>query len=148
LEESTLAKTQRDYVLRILDCFRRTAASNRVRCRCGAVHDSDVGVERTRRSEFCWGIVSVLCRKALLNLDATPVAVHVAEATDVHENVEAELLPGTEAAQHLVVASAMAQTGIYYFSPTTLTQIFDNATNLTIRVGTVGVEQRRGELDL
>ncbi len=35
------------------------------------------------------------------------MAVHVAEAADVHEDVEAEAVAGGEAAEKLVVAAAM-----------------------------------------
>jgi len=37
------------------------------------------------------------------------VTVHVAETAGIHEDVEAELLSGAEAAQHFVVLAAMAQ---------------------------------------
>ena len=37
------------------------------------------------------------------------MAVHVAEAADIHENVEAESGPGVEGAERLVVLAAMAQ---------------------------------------
>jgi hypothetical protein len=37
------------------------------------------------------------------------MAVHVAEAADIHENVEAELLSGGELAGQFVVLAAMAQ---------------------------------------
>ena len=44
---------------------------------------------------------------ALQELDAAAMAMHVAEAADVHEDVEAEAVPGAEGAEQLVVASAM-----------------------------------------
>jgi hypothetical protein len=37
------------------------------------------------------------------------MAMHVTKAADIHENVETELLPGAEAAQHFIVLAAMAQ---------------------------------------
>jgi hypothetical protein len=40
-------------------------------------------------------------------LDAAAVAMHVAEAADVHEDVEAEAVAGGEGAQQLVVAAAV-----------------------------------------
>jgi len=51
----------------------------------------------------------MLGSERLLNLNAPTMAVHVAEATDVHEYVEAKLLASAEAAQHFVVTSAMAK---------------------------------------
>jgi hypothetical protein len=42
-------------------------------------------------------------REILHDLDAAAMAVHVAEAADVHENVEAELLARGEGAQQFVV---------------------------------------------
>ena len=47
--------------------------------------------------------------ESLTDLDAAPVPVHIAETTDVHQDIEAELLPGTERAQHFVVTTAMAE---------------------------------------
>jgi len=44
------------------------------------------------------------------------VAVHVAEAADVHENVEAELLARGKRAQQFVVLAAMAQAEIDDFA--------------------------------
>ena len=43
----------------------------------------------------------------LSNLDAAAVPVHVAEAADVHKNVEAKLLTGAERAQHFIVLAAI-----------------------------------------
>ena len=40
-------------------------------------------------------------------LDAAAMAVHVAEAADVHEDVELEALAGGEGAGELVVAAAV-----------------------------------------
>ena len=45
------------------------------------------------------------------------MAVHVAEAARVHEDVEAELLPSAEAAQHFVVLAAMTQAEINDLAP-------------------------------
>ena len=38
------------------------------------------------------------------------MAMHVAKAADVHQDVEAEMLPGAKGARNLVVTAAMAET--------------------------------------
>ncbi len=52
---------------------------------------------------------AVLGGEGLHDLHAAAMAVHVAEAADVHENVEAQGGSGVEGAQGLVVLAAMAQ---------------------------------------
>ena len=44
----------------------------------------------------------------LLNLNAAPVPVHVTEAANIHQDVEAELLARTKCAQHLIMPPAVA----------------------------------------
>ena len=60
------------------------------------------------------GGISYPCRvvNCLLDLDAAAMTVHIAEAADVHQDVEAELLPGAEGAQHFVMAATMAQASV------------------------------------
>ena len=48
----------------------------------------------------------------LSNLDAAPVTVHIAEAADIHQDVEAELLSGAERAQHFIMLAAMPQSQV------------------------------------
>src|SRR5437016_491199 len=72
-----------------------------------------VAVRNSCRIYFLRCVVSVPRRKVLPDLNASAVAVHVAEATDVHENVEAELMPGAEGAKHFIVLAAMAEAEIY-----------------------------------
>jgi hypothetical protein len=62
----------------------------------------------------------VLRGESLHHLDAAAVTVHVAEAPGVHEDVEAELLAGAEAAQHFVVLAAMAQAKVNDLAPESL----------------------------
>ena len=52
-------------------------------------------------------VVAVEVGEGLEELDAAAVAVHVAEAADVHEDVEAEAVASGEGAQQLVVAAAV-----------------------------------------
>ena len=65
-------------------------------------------------------LVAVLRRECLHHLNAAPVPVHVAEAAGIHQDVEAELLPGAEAAQHFVVLAAMAQAQVDDLAPASL----------------------------
>ena len=65
-------------------------------------------------------LVAVLRGESLHHLDAAPVAVHVAEAARIHQDVEAELLPGAEAAQHFVMLAAMAQAEVDDLAPESL----------------------------
>jgi len=55
------------------------------------------------------------------------MAMHVAEAANVHENVEAELLPGAEGARDFIVAAAMAQTHVDDFAAPRFGQSFDTS---------------------
>src|ERR1019366_4102860 len=87
-------------------------------------------------------------REILHDLHATPVAVHVAEAADVHENVEAKLLAGGKGTRQLVVASAMAQAKVDDFAAARLARTFNRSTKLPVGVMAVAVEERRGELNL
>ena len=50
--------------------------------------------------------------KLLFDLYAAAVTVHIAEAADVHQDVETECLAGSERTQELVVFAAMAHTKI------------------------------------
>ena len=84
----------------------------------------------------------------LLNLNAAAVAVHVAEAADVHQDVEAELLAGAEGAQHLVMAAAMAQASIDDLAAACFADALDCLANLAIRIVAVLVQQRGGQFDL
>ena len=49
----------------------------------------------------------MMAREALLNLRAAAVAMHIAKAAYVHQDVKLELLPRVEAPQKFVMPSAM-----------------------------------------
>ena len=83
----------------------------------------------------------------LSNLDAAAMAMHVAEAADVHQNVEAELLPGTESAQHLIMPAAMAQAQVNNLAPDCLSRRLHRLANLPVRIMAVLINQRRRQLD-
>ena len=76
------------------------------------------------------------------------MTVHVAEAADIHENVETELLACREDARHLVVASAMTQPQVNNFAPSRLARRFNSFAKLPVGIMTMGVEQRGRQFDL
>src|SRR4051812_49387670 len=94
LEQRALSVGQGGHVLRALRGFdgRRTCQLTSRRLRC--LHRRGVALKTTGRFELRWRLVAMHCREALLDLHAATVAMHVPEATDIHEDVEAEALPG------------------------------------------------------
>jgi hypothetical protein len=60
--------------------------------------------------------------------------MHIAKSADVHQNVEAELLTGSEGSQHLIVPPAMAQARINDFPAPRFTDLFYSPANLAVRV--------------
>src|SRR5512142_39078 len=77
---------------------------------------------------------TMLRRESLHHLDAPPVPVHITESARIHQDVEAELLSGAEAAQHLVVLSAMRQTEIDNLPTASLARHLHHLPNLPIRM--------------
>jgi hypothetical protein len=59
------------------------------------------------------GLVAVQGGEGLDDLHAAAMAMHVAEAADVHEDVEAQSGAGVKGAQGFVVLAAMAQAQLY-----------------------------------
>src|SRR5580658_10744653 len=76
------------------------------------------------------------------------MAVHVAEAADIHKNVEAELLAGREDAQQFVVTSSMTQAEVDDLLAMRLPARLDHFANLPVRIMTVRVDERGREFDL
>ena len=67
------------------------------------------------RQQSCLGqsfgdLVAVGTGKRLQDLNAAAMTVHVAEAADIHQNVEPQTLPGREFAQQFVMPAAMPRT--------------------------------------
>ena len=54
-------------------------------------------------------IVAMQIGETLDRLHAAAMAMHVAEAADIHENVEAQLVAGRKGARQLIMAAAMAR---------------------------------------
>ena len=109
LEQGALAEAQRNRVLRIFPRFGSACRSQLLDRARGALHHRVVVFPGARGSSSSRRVVSVFGGELLPDLDAAAVAVHVAEAADIHQDVEAELLSGAERPQHLVMAAAMAQ---------------------------------------
>src|SRR5437764_3434285 len=80
-------------------------------------------------------------RKWLNDLHAAAVAMHVAEAAQVHDNIEAQALPGSEGTQHFIMASAMPKAKVDDLAPARLLQRFNFPPQLTIRIQALLVEQ-------
>ena len=86
--------------------------------------------------------------EVLHGLDAAAMAMHVAEAADVHEDVEAELLASGERAREFVVLAAMAEAEVDDFVASLFADALDRLANLLVAVVTVAVDQGCSEFDL
>ena len=91
--------------------------------------------------------VAVEVGEVLDELDAAAMAVHVAEAANVHEDVEFEALAGGEGAGEFVVAAAMFGAEGDEFGDAGGGQCGDGALELAPGVVALGVEERGGEFD-
>src|ERR1019366_7590349 len=105
----------------------------------GALHGSFVVGADSGGLDFGRRVEAVDSREILHDLHAAPVAVHVAEAADVHENVEAELLAGGEGTRQFVVASAMAQAEVDDVAAARLACCFNRAAKLPVGIMTKAV---------
>ena len=85
-------------------------------------------------------------RKALQRLQATAMPVHIAEAADIHQDVEAKRLTRGKATQQLVVAAAMAHAEVDNLSPLRLAQSGDAIPYLPEGIMAGAIEQRGGDL--
>src|ERR1019366_5684599 len=110
LEQRALAISQRDNVLRLLFRVGSIARSQLSRGITRSLHHRIVAGGQSRRANLRWRLIAVGSRVALHDLNAAAVAMHIAKAADVHQNVEAELLTGAVGARNLVMTPAMAQT--------------------------------------
>src|SRR5208283_2483982 len=85
-------------------------------------------------------LVAVLGGESLHDLDAAAMTMHVAEAARVHEDVEAELLSGAEAAQHFVILTAMPQAEVDDLAPIPLARNLQRLPHLPVGKVAVFVE--------
>ncbi len=84
----------------------------------------------------------------LADLNAAAVAVHVAETADIHQDVEAELLPGAEGPQHFVMAAAISQPQVDDLAANLLARRLHRLPNLPVGIVAMLVDQRGRQLDL
>ena len=83
----------------------------------------------------------MLSCELLLDLNASAVAVHVTKTANVHQDVEAEVLAGAEAAKHFVVASTMTQARRNDLATPRFAEALYRVTNLPVRIIAVLIEQ-------
>ena len=114
---------------------------------CGLLHGVIVVGAGSGGVDFWRRVVAVGGGEILHDLDAAAMAVHVAEAADVHEDVEAELLSGGELPRQLIVLSAMAQAEVDDFASAGLACGFHGLANLPVGIVALAVDERGGELD-
>src|SRR5436305_530909 len=108
LEKRAFAEPERYGILRTLRGFRSSdlpKSADRMGC---SAHSSFIFGKRTSRFKLLGNVVTVLGRKGLLNLNASPVTMHVPKAANIHQDVEPELLARAKCAKHLIMSAAMA----------------------------------------
>src|SRR5579864_263448 len=141
LEKRALAEAEWDRILGILIRLWTMGPCKCSYCPGCVVHRRLVARERAGRLKFDRDLAAMPGRKVLLDLNASAMAVHVAETADVHQDVETELLARAETSKHLVVPSATAQAGVDDFPSPGLAGSFDCASHLPIRMRTMLVQQ-------
>ncbi len=146
LEERALAECQGKQVIGSVRIGR--GLSHLRRGLSGAVHDVVVALLDAGAANLVGHVVAVQGGEVLADLDAAAVAVQVAIGADIHQDVEAELLPGGESAQKLVVLATVAQAEVDDFVAPRLAQTFHRLANLPVGMMAMLVEQRGGEFDL
>ena len=76
----------------------------------------------------------MMARESLLNLRTAAVAMHVAKAAYVHQDVKLELLPGVEAPQKLIVPPAMPHAQVDNLAALLCRERLHPLRNLPVRV--------------
>src|SRR5262249_11211402 len=134
LEESTLAIGQRNHILRVLAGLGSRSHSKCGGCFARSYHGCFIAVHETCAVDVV-GTVEAMPRGVVLeDLHAAAMAVHVAEAADVHKYVEAKLLAAVERACDLVMASAMTQAEVDDFRALCRCHSPNHAANLAVRM--------------
>ena len=85
--------------------------------------------------------------EVLDDLRAAAMAVEVAEAADVHENVEAQRGAGMKGAERFVVPAAVLQAELDDFGVRAAGRPATRVAELAVGVAADGIKERRGELD-
>src|ERR1700735_676376 len=133
-------------------CFSRfgdTAVANPVIAGVGGLHrigeggfEAGFGQPRLARADRLFVTMDV--GVGLQELNASAVTVHVAEAADVHEDVETETMTSAEGAEEFVVATAVLGPQRDEFGELSGVQGSDVAAKLPVRVVTVRIEDGSG----
>src|SRR6478672_2881696 len=84
-------------------------------------------------------VIAVMAREALLNLRAAAVAMHVAKAAYVHQDVKLKLLAGVEAAQKLIMPATIAQSQIDNFAALLCRERLHPLCDLPVRIMARGI---------
>ena len=87
-----------------------------------------------------------MARETLLNLRAAAVAMHVAKAAYVHQDVKLKLLPRMEAPQKLIMPSAMPHAQVDDFAALLCRERLHPLCDLPVRMMAGRIQQRRGHL--
>ena len=93
------------------------------------------------------GLIAVERGEGLDDLGGAAMTVHVAEAADVHEDVETQGCAGVKGTKRFVVAATVAQAELDDFVDAGLGQLGYEIANLAVGVVGSGVKQRGGQLD-
>src|SRR5208283_5529064 len=129
-----LTEREWDGILRVLRGFFTSAGRKPLHRGLRALHRRFVIGAHSAGLDFGWSVEAVSSREILHDLNAAAMAVHVAEAADVHENVEAELLSGGEGTQQFIVLAAMAQAEVDDFVALRRASRFDGPAKLTVGI--------------
>ena len=113
-------------------------------CGFGALHGRFVVGADSSGFDFGRRVEAVDGSEILHDLHAAAMAVHVAEAANVHEDVEAELLAGRKGTRQFVVAAAMAQAKVDDLAAARLAGRFDRLAKLAVRIMAMAVKERCG----
>src|SRR5262245_10559844 len=117
-------------------------------CSGGTPHVVAIAVCEAGICHFNRFVEAVRRSVALVDLYAATMAMHVAEAADVHEYVKAELVACRERARQFVMFPAMTQPEVDDLASTGLVQRSDSVPQLPIGIVAMRVKQRCRQLDL
>src|SRR4029077_15066864 len=83
----------------------------------GVLHGGVVARACACGLDFRRRVVTVGSSEALADLNAVAMAVHIAKAANIHENVKPERLPGAERPEDFVVWTAAAEAEVDNLAP-------------------------------
>src|SRR5580693_7134350 len=98
------------------------------------VHCGFISLCQAGRFDLLGHLVAVSSRIVLHDLHAAAMAMHVPEAADIHQDVEAKLLSGTKRTRDFVEAATVPQPEIDDIAAPLFRHTGDNVPDLAIRV--------------